>query len=52
MTDIVKGFNDATISLKQQDARARGFNKGVEAVNLVAMFGRFGIDLTKEQNEF
>ena len=52
MTDFVKEFNDATIALKQQDPRARGFNKGVETVNLVAMFGKFGVDLTKGPNEF
>lgn len=52
MTDMVKEFNEATISLKQQEMRTRGFNRGAEAVNLVAMFGKFGLDLTKDQNEF
>ncbi len=52
MTDMIKEFNEATMELKQQTARSHAFNKGAEAVNLVAMFGKFGLDLTKNQNEF
>ncbi len=43
MTDMVKKFNIGAAALGQGDAKARGFKKGVEAINLAAIFQARGI---------
>lgn len=43
MTDIVKEYNDG-INAIQHGARAHGYRKGIEAVNLAQVFAGFGIN--------
>ena len=50
MTDMVKQFELATETLKHQGAKARGFNKGIEALNIAAMLERHGITFGGNEN--
>ncbi|MEE1111409.1 MAG: hypothetical protein UIH99_04310 [Alphaproteobacteria bacterium] len=43
MTDMVKKFGLGTATLQQQGSKVRGFNKGMEALNVAAMLARHGI---------
>ncbi|MBP3397689.1 MAG: hypothetical protein J6K82_02055 [Alphaproteobacteria bacterium] len=43
MTDIVKEYNNG-INAIQHGARAHGYRKGIEAVNLAQVFAGFGIN--------
>ncbi len=51
MTDMVKQFELATETLKHQGAKARGFNKGVEALNVAEIFrSQFGLTFGGNEN--
>jgi hypothetical protein len=50
MTDMVKKFELGTAALQQQGAKARGFNKGIEALNIAAMLERHGITFGGNEN--
>lgn len=51
MTDMVKKFELGTETLKHQGAKVRGFNKGIEALNVAEIFkNQFGLTFGGNEN--